>query len=110
MAEAGQGQAGFFLETGREGKQIFQPAARHYNILVQLDQPGIAQGKGEFPPQLPKFLAFLAAISAPHQPGAVPAQQLFQDGRFAANSTMIIAPNPSSWLLPVLFRAAAKVN
>ena len=59
VAEAGDRQAVLPLQPGGEAKQVLQPAARDDDVFVQLGQAGVAQGIGEFAPDLPDGFALL---------------------------------------------------
>src|SRR6266571_9154154 len=64
VAEAGHGQAMFFLKPFGESKKVLEPAARHDDVLVEFGQAGIAQGMGEFAAQLPELFAAGRAVTA----------------------------------------------
>src|SRR5438874_1029217 len=55
VTKAGDRHAMLFLETGRKTKQIFEPATRHHDVLVQFDQTGIAQRIRKFAANAPEF-------------------------------------------------------
>ncbi len=64
VAETGDRQAVLLLQPRGEGKQIFQPAAGHDDVLVQLGQAGVAQGVGEFAADFPDGFALGRAQAA----------------------------------------------
>ena len=57
VAETRHRQAILLLQPRRKGKEVLQPAPRDDDVLVQLDQSGVAQPVGEFAPQFPQFFA-----------------------------------------------------
>ncbi len=61
VAETGDAQAVLALEARGEGEQVFQPAARDDDVLVQLGQAGVTQGVGELAPNLPDGFALILA-------------------------------------------------
>ena len=64
VAETRDGQAVLLLQPGGELEQVFQPAARHDDVFVQLGQAGVAEGIGKFAPDFPDFLALGGAEAA----------------------------------------------
>jgi hypothetical protein len=64
VAEAGELQLAFLLQSRGEVEQVLQPAARDDDVLVQLGEAGVAQGIGELAADFPDgFALFIAQAS-----------------------------------------------
>ena len=90
VAETGDGQAVFLLQPGGELEQVFQPAARHDDVFVELGQAGVAEGVGKFAADFPDGFALGGAQAALDEQRFLPADDSFQvldlaaDGFFLA--------------------------
>jgi len=63
MTEAGHGKTMLLLQPSGEREQVFEPAAWHHNVFVELRQAGIPQSILEFAAERPNSLA----MSGPHR-------------------------------------------
>ena len=61
MAEASDGQTMFLLQPRCETEQVLKAAARHDDVLIELDQAGVPQRPGKLTPDLPNL--FTLAIT-----------------------------------------------
>jgi hypothetical protein len=57
MAETGDRDAGFLLQAFGELDELDELGARHDDVLVELGEPGVAQGIGKLAAELPDPLA-----------------------------------------------------
>ena len=57
VAETGNPQSVFLLESGGKLEKVFQAAARHHNVLVEFGQTRVAQSVGEFAADIPNLIA-----------------------------------------------------
>src|SRR6266568_1141780 len=78
------------LQPGREGEEVFQPSARHGDVLVELGETGVSQRVGEFAAKLPERFTTRLAIAALDKDRSQRANNSFQllqfrtDGAFLA--------------------------
>src|SRR5438445_10954366 len=87
MAEAGYGQTMSLLKPTSESKQVFEPAARHNNVLIELGQAGIPQRIREFAAKGPNLLAFPGAKRGFDEERLLGSKQTLQVAQFAAHGT-----------------------
>ena len=78
------------MKAGGEAEQVFQPAARHNDVLIELGQAGVAQGVGKFAADFPDGLALVGPEADIHEERVMGADDFFQsldlagDGFFLA--------------------------
>src|SRR5579862_3505233 len=79
----------FFLQSRRKSEQVFEPAARNHDVLVELGQARISQSVGKLAPNLPNLLAFLLSQADFDKKWTLRRDQFLKVAHLAAHRTRL---------------------
>ena len=89
MSKAGDGEFVFLLELCREAEEVLKAATRDDDVFVEFGQAGIAEGIGEFTPDLPDGLGLMTAESGFDKQRMVSPNDAFEVADFGVDGFLL---------------------